>query len=46
MPNQLTALSTARHVLIPLCAKVQGELEYMAKPGCNTSVDQPTSWCV
>ena len=40
------ALSTARHVPIPLRAKVQAELEYMQSLNVISKVDQPTPWCV
>ena len=38
-------LSTARHVPIPLHAKVQAELEYMQSLNVISKVDQPTPRC-
>ena len=38
------SLSTARHVPIPLRAKVQAELDYMQSLNVISKVDQPTPW--
>ena len=38
-------LFTPRHVPIPLCQKVQQELQRMEKFGVISRVDQPTHWC-
>jgi hypothetical protein len=39
------ALSTARHVPLPLKAKVEKELARMVELGVITKVDEPTEWC-
>ena len=39
------SLFTPRHVPIPLCPKVQAELERMESLGVIRKVDEPTPWC-
>ena len=39
------AIHTARNIPIPLCAKVQEELDRMEKLGVISKVEEPTPWC-
>ena len=39
------ALTTPRHVPIPLLSKVKEELQRMESMGVITRIDKPTEWC-